>query len=46
MAWWISRLFDKVVNYLDWMFTTMDVTQWGLFSVVMVTLGFIAIKCR
>ena len=46
MSWSISHLLEKALAYLNWMFSTMDVTQWGLFSVVMVTLGFIAIKCR
>jgi hypothetical protein len=46
MVWWLTHLFDKAVAYLNWMFNTMDVTQWALFSFVMVTLGFVAIKCR
>lgn len=46
MVWWISQLLDKTLDYLNWMFSTMDVTQWGIFSAVMVTLGFVAIKCR
>ena len=37
---------DKAWNNLNWMFNTMDVTQWGIVSAVMVTLGFIAIKVR
>jgi len=28
------------------MFNTMDVTQWAIFSVVVVVLGFVAIKVR
>lgn len=43
---WITHWFDKALAYLVWMLNAMDVTQWGLFSLVMVILGFIAIKCR
>ncbi|MGN6543736.1 MAG: hypothetical protein ACTHK7_01710 [Aureliella sp.] len=46
MVWWFTHLLEKALAYLNWMFNTMDVTQWGLFSFVMVALGFIAIKCR
>lgn len=43
---YVDHYGDKAWNHLNWMFNAMDVTQWGIFSLVMVTLGFIAIKFR
>ncbi|MGN6135337.1 MAG: hypothetical protein ACTHOU_12610 [Aureliella sp.] len=42
----VDHYSDKAWHNLNWMFNAMDVTQWGIFSLVMVTLGFIAIKFR
>ncbi len=42
----VARYFDKVCTNVEWTFNNMDVTQWGMFAAIMVTLGFIAIKYR
>ncbi len=42
----IYHYFSKASDNLNWMFNAMDITQWAIVSVVMVTLGFIAIKFR
>ena len=41
-----SHYLSQAWTNANWMFNAMDVTQWGLVSVVMVVLGFIAIKVR
>jgi hypothetical protein len=46
MVTFISHFFDKTVHNINWMFNAMDITQWAIVSIVMVTLGFIAIKFR
>lgn len=42
----VMNYLDRAWTHLNWMFNAMDVTQWALVSLVMVTLGFIAIKFR
>lgn len=39
---WIVDLFKK----LDWTITQMDMTQWGIVSVVFVIVGFMALRTR
>ena len=46
MPTFVNHYAEKAWHDLNWMFNTMDVTQWGIVSLVMVTLGFIAIKVR
>ena len=46
MVTFISYYFDKAAHNVNWMFNAMDITQWAIASLVMVTLGFIAIKFR
>ena len=43
---YVEHYADKTWNNINWMFNAMDVSQWAIFSLVMVTLGFIAIKFR
>lgn len=42
----MSNYFSQAVSNANWMFNAMDVTQWGIVSVIIVVLGFIAIKVR
>lgn len=42
----LSNYLNQAVSHANWMFNAMDITQWGLVSVIMVVLGFIAIKVR
>lgn len=42
----VTNYLGRAWTQLNWMFNAMDVNQWALVSVVMVTLGFIAIKFR
>lgn len=46
MVTFFSNYFDKACHNVNWMFNAMDITQWSIVSLVMVTLGFIAIKFR
>lgn len=43
---YVNHYVDKAWTDMNWMFNAMDVTQWAIFALVMVTLGFIAIKFR
>jgi hypothetical protein len=39
---WIGHAFDS----LEWLILEMDVTQWGIVSVIFVVLGFFALRTR
>lgn len=39
---WIGKLFGG----LEWLIMEMDVTQWGIVSVIFVVLGFFALRTR
>lgn len=39
---WISEFF----NNLEWLVTHMDMTQWGIVSVIFVVVGFMALRTR
>ncbi len=39
---WISEFFTN----LDWVITQMDMTQWGIVSVIFVVIGFLALRTK
>lgn len=39
---WLKEFFKGV----DWLIQSMDVTQWGIVSVIFVVLGFMALRSR
>jgi hypothetical protein len=42
----LSKWFSKVLYNFNWILEHMDLTQWGIVSVVFVVLGFLALKTR
>ncbi len=46
MMYHISNWLNKTLHSINWLIQEMDVTQWGIMSVVFVVLGFLALKTR
>jgi len=42
----ISGWFSSALENLNWLIMTMDVTQWGIVSVIFVVTGFMALRTR
>ncbi len=46
MMYTIKTWIGKFIHNVDWLMQEMDVTQWGIVSVIFVVLGFLALKTR
>jgi hypothetical protein len=42
----IAQWFSDFVSYMDRLISDMDMTQWGIVSVVFVIVGFMALRSR
>ena len=42
----ISNWISEFVDNIEWVVTQMDMTQWGIVSVIFVVVGFMALRTR
>lgn len=43
---YISKLVFQLLDSINYVINTMDMTQWGILSVIMTTVGFMALRGR
>lgn len=43
---WLVDFLKESLHILDWLITSMDMTQWGIVSSIFVLVGFMALRSK